>query len=350
MDGCVPSNGLVSTDHVETDTETTMINKLHSAEEPSDNVPVDELRQSRTMSATGLHPPSSPETSKDLVAESGVKSDSNGNDLHHNNVLQQNGRNSLLHQSPQPSRHLGTTPKPSFMISDILGSVSRKRPHSPVFGLCADNESPFSKFGRDALTSHCDDNKMDDDSRLLMSSSDCDSSDDGDSHTKENKDNSHLSGGSDPGGLKAKKARKARTAFTDHQLNTLEQSFERQKYLSVQDRMELAARLNLTDTQVKTWYQNRRTKWKRQTAVGLELLAEAGNYAAVQRMLQSSPYWNTYASHSNGIVSNLDAMYFRPGASFPPQRPMLPRMFIHGLQQHVSHIPTPQLYGGEPRT
>ncbi|XP_054167549.1 homeobox protein B-H2-like [Oppia nitens] len=88
-----------------------------------------------------------------------------------------------------------------------------------------------------------------------------------------------------------KKQRKARTAFTDHQLQTLEKSFERQKYLSVQDRMELAAKLNLTDTQVKTWYQNRRTKWKRQTAVGLELLAEAGNYAAVQRMLQTSPYW-----------------------------------------------------------
>ena len=74
----------------------------------------------------------------------------------------------------------------------------------------------------------------------------------------DNKDHTHIS--SDPGGLKAaKKARKARTAFTDHQLNTLEQSFERQKYLSVQDRMELAARLNLTDTQVKTWYQNRRS-------------------------------------------------------------------------------------------
>ncbi|ROT69344.1 Homeobox protein BarH2 [Penaeus vannamei] len=76
--------------------------------------------------------------------------------------------------------------------------------------------------------------------------------------------------------LKSKKQRKARTAFTDHQLQTLEKSFERQKYLSVQDRMELAAKLNLTDTQVKTWYQNRRTKWKRQTAVGLELLAEGG--------------------------------------------------------------------------
>ena len=63
---------------------------------------------------------------------------------------------------------------------------------------------------------------------------------------------------SSPDMNKPKKPRKARTAFTDHQLNTLESSFERQKYLSVQDRMELAAKLNLTDTQVKTWYQNRR--------------------------------------------------------------------------------------------
>lgn len=56
----------------------------------------------------------------------------------------------------------------------------------------------------------------------------------------------------------SKKQRKARTAFTDHQLQTLEKTFERQKYLSVQDRMELANKLGLTDTQVKTWYQNRR--------------------------------------------------------------------------------------------
>ncbi|KAL0162934.1 hypothetical protein M9458_042330, partial [Cirrhinus mrigala] len=50
--------------------------------------------------------------------------------------------------------------------------------------------------------------------------------------------------------VRLKKPRKARTAFTDHQLAQLERSFERQK-------MELAASLNLTDTQVKTWYQNR---------------------------------------------------------------------------------------------
>ena len=55
-----------------------------------------------------------------------------------------------------------------------------------------------------------------------------------------------------------KKNRKSRTAFSDYQLNSLEKSFEKHKYLSVQDRIELATRLSLTDTQVKTWYQNRR--------------------------------------------------------------------------------------------
>lgn len=77
--------------------------------------------------------------------------------------------------------------------------------------------------------------------------------DDGNSSIKSGRGS--LSGGS--GGL-SKKQRKARTAFTDHQLQTLEKSFERQKYLSVQDRMELANKLGLSDTQVKTWYQNRR--------------------------------------------------------------------------------------------
>ena len=55
-----------------------------------------------------------------------------------------------------------------------------------------------------------------------------------------------------------RKPRKARTAFTDSQLQSLEKAFDKQKYLSVQDRQELAAKLNLTDTQVKTWFQNRR--------------------------------------------------------------------------------------------
>ena len=105
--------------------------------------------------------------------------------------------------------------------------------------------------------------------------------------------NTSITGSNHPNsaGDHSRKQRKARTAFTDYQLQTLERSFEKQKYLSVQDRQELAAKLNLTDTQVKTWYQNRRTKWKRTTSVGLELLAETGNFSALQSLFRgANPY------------------------------------------------------------
>ncbi len=35
------------------------------------------------------------------------------------------------------------------------------------------------------------------------------------------------------------------------------------KYLSVPQRLKIAQELDLTEQQVKTWFQNRRTKWKR---------------------------------------------------------------------------------------
>ncbi|VDP70136.1 unnamed protein product, partial [Echinostoma caproni] len=60
------------------------------------------------------------------------------------------------------------------------------------------------------------------------------------------------------------KPRRARTAFTYEQLVTLENKFKTTRYLSVCERLNLALALNLTETQVKIWFQNRRTKWKKQ--------------------------------------------------------------------------------------
>lgn len=63
---------------------------------------------------------------------------------------------------------------------------------------------------------------------------------------------------------KASKSRRARTAFTYEQLVALENKFKTTRYLSVCERLNLALSLSLTETQVKIWFQNRRTKWKKQ--------------------------------------------------------------------------------------
>ncbi|KAK0393929.1 hypothetical protein QR680_000475 [Steinernema hermaphroditum] len=62
---------------------------------------------------------------------------------------------------------------------------------------------------------------------------------------------------------KSYRRRKARTVFSDQQLQGLEKRFETQRYLSTPERIELATSLNLSETQVKTWFQNRRMKHKK---------------------------------------------------------------------------------------
>lgn len=64
------------------------------------------------------------------------------------------------------------------------------------------------------------------------------------------------------------KRRKPRTVFTSKQLIFLERQFGGNKYLSVADRYFLAQSLGLSEQQVKTWFQNRRTKWKKAAQKG----------------------------------------------------------------------------------
>uniref|UniRef100_A0A3P9H3M0 Posterior neuron-specific homeobox n=1 Tax=Oryzias latipes TaxID=8090 RepID=A0A3P9H3M0_ORYLA len=64
----------------------------------------------------------------------------------------------------------------------------------------------------------------------------------------------------------AERSRRMRTAFTLEQLQILEHSFQRSHYLSVLERHTIASALHLSETQVKIWFQNRRTKWKKENA------------------------------------------------------------------------------------
>ncbi|XP_001955104.3 homeobox protein slou [Drosophila ananassae] len=102
-----------------------------------------------------------------------------------------------------------------------------------------------------------DQDDMDDGSDIDDPSSETDSKKGG----SRNGDGKSQSGGGGGGGSKP---RRARTAFTYEQLVSLENKFKTTRYLSVCERLNLALSLSLTETQVKIWFQNRRTKWKKQ--------------------------------------------------------------------------------------
>ncbi|XP_023268202.1 homeobox protein vent1-like [Seriola lalandi dorsalis] len=57
--------------------------------------------------------------------------------------------------------------------------------------------------------------------------------------------------------------RRPRTAFTAEQISSLERVFKRNAYLGTQDKAELCKKLNLSDKQIRNWFQNRRMKLKR---------------------------------------------------------------------------------------
>ncbi|KAJ7991873.1 hypothetical protein DPEC_G00288370 [Dallia pectoralis] len=116
---------------------------------------------------------------------------------------------------------------------------------------------------------------------------------------------------------KGKKIRKPRTIYSSLQLQALNHRFQQTQYLALPERAELAASLGLTQTQVKIWFQNKRSKFKK-------LLKAGGNPHESDPTMPGSiaglsprspaipPIWDVSAS-SKGV--NMPSNTYMPGYS-----------------------------------
>uniref|UniRef100_A0A672KU76 H6 family homeobox 3 n=1 Tax=Sinocyclocheilus grahami TaxID=75366 RepID=A0A672KU76_SINGR len=85
--------------------------------------------------------------------------------------------------------------------------------------------------------------------------------------------------------------KKTRTVFSRAQVFQLESTFDLKRYLSSSERAGLAAALQLSETQLKIWFQNRRNKWKRQISAELE----AASHGHAQRIVRVPVLYHEHA-------------------------------------------------------
>jgi len=114
---------------------------------------------------------------------------------------------------------------------------------------------------------------------------------------------------------KGLRKKKLRTTFTGRQIYELEKMFENKKYLNSKERTELSRLLNVTEQQVKIWFQNRRTKWKKQDPE--ERLRDKFPVNSAQ------PSTSPVVQSSNSPITSVSPKLTTMGPSSPPSTPSL---------------------------
>jgi len=133
--------------------------------------------------------------------------------------------------------------------------------------------------------------------------------------------------------LNSRKSRKPRTIYSSYQLRELNRRFGRTQYLALPERAELASELGLTQTQVKIWFQNKRSKYKK-------MVKAAGGVPPISPNIHSTfssenrppytPSWDSLKS-PNSIPSTTSSPTAYSSTQHHPMTSMYENMWFHPM-------------------
>ncbi|KAG8189577.1 hypothetical protein JTE90_023647 [Oedothorax gibbosus] len=116
-----------------------------------------------------------------------------------------------------------------------------------------------------------------------------------------------------------RKPKRIRTAFSPTQLLQLEHAFEKNHYVVGSERRELAQNLSLSETQVKVWFQNRRTKYKRQKQDGPEGEGKSKDYYDSRDSSSEDEGSSDEKSNCSPPISNVEHSASQSSCGSPPR-------------------------------